>query len=138
MANASGGQAEQPSNLNTDQVSLDFDSLIENDKNSKWIVCKFCRSKILRPTSAEFIEKEFFLPNMHQKTELCVENPEGLTLTKHWMVENMMTFENVGFSKTVNSIKYLTCADCEIGPIGWHDIQDRKLSYVSLERVNYE
>lgn len=58
MDNANGGQAEQPSNLSNKDQDLDIDSLVENDKNSKWIVCKFCGSKILRPTSAEFIEKE--------------------------------------------------------------------------------
>jgi DNA-directed RNA polymerase subunit RPC12/RpoP len=58
MASASGEKEEQPSDQQDDQVKQDFDSLIENDKNSKWIVCKFCGSKILQPTAAEFIEKE--------------------------------------------------------------------------------
>ena len=31
----------------------------------------------------------------------------------------MFDFDNVGFSKTVDDCKFLTCADCEIGPIGY-------------------
>lgn len=45
-----------------------------------------------------------------------------------------MTFYNVGFSNTVGSTKYLTCADCETGPIGYYDIPS-KISYVALSRV---
>lgn len=75
---------------------------------------------------------------MHQKTKVCLENPEGDELIKHWMVKGMMTFENVGFSHTVKNIKYLTCADCEIGPIGWHDIQEPTNFYVAVDRVNHQ
>jgi hypothetical protein len=48
----------------------------------------------------------------------------------------MFQFENVGFSKTVGNYKYLVCADCEIGPIGWHCI-DSKESYVADQRVKH-
>ena len=44
---------------------------VETSQNSKWIVCKLCQSKVLRPESAQFIEKEVqvccryvFLPMM--------------------------------------------------------------------------
>ena len=36
----------------------------------------------------------------------------------------MMDFENVEFSNTVNNIKYLCCADCEVGLIGFHMIHN--------------
>ena len=57
-------------------------------------------------------------------------------ITKCWLVSDMFHFENVGFSKTVGNFKYLTCADCEVGPIGWHCI-DSKLSYVADQRVQH-
>ena len=38
-----------------------------------------------------------------------------------WMVKDMMEFENIGFSRDKDGIKYLICADCEIGPLGWFD-----------------
>lgn len=64
--------------------------------------------------------------------------PSGDTLSKFWLVEDMFHFENVGFSKTVDqTVKYLICADCERGPIGWHDISNRQEYFVSAERVKY-
>lgn len=57
--------------------------------------------------------------------------------SRYWLVEDMMTFENVGFSKTVNGIKYLVCADCEIGPIGYQDTKNLKYLYVAVSRVKY-
>ena len=46
----------------------------------------------------------------------------------------MFHFENAGFSNTVGEYKYLTCADCEMGPIGWHCLRT-KLSYIADQRV---
>lgn len=48
----------------------------------------------------------------------------------------MFHFENVGFSKPVGNVKYLVCADCEMGPIGWH-YTDSKLCYVADQRVKH-
>lgn len=61
----------------------------------------------------------------------------GDTLQDHWLVENMYAFENVGFTKNIGNIKYLVCADCEIGPIGWHCTDDTKSFYVALDRVDH-
>jgi hypothetical protein len=50
----------------------------------------------------------------------------------------MFDFDNVGFSKTVDdTTKFLTCADCEIGPIGYQDLETSKC-YVALCRVKHE
>ncbi|VDM70181.1 unnamed protein product [Strongylus vulgaris] len=45
----------------------------------------------------------------------------------------MYDFENVGFTNSVDGMKYLTCADCEYGPIGFLDV-DTKIHYVSPAR----
>ena len=64
--------------------------------------------------------------------------PTGDTLTQFWLVADMFHFENVGFSKTVDGrTKYLICADCERGPIGWHDLDNRTEFLVAAERVQY-
>lgn len=111
-----------------------FENEIENGKNVKSVKCKFCSSKILNPTSAEFTNSEFSLPLMRQKKS---ENSiESETISLFWVVNDMYTFENVGFSNTVGNTKYLICADCEAGPIGYHDIATRK-SYVALTRVQH-
>lgn len=63
---------------------------------------------------------------------------DGETLSDFWVVNNMYTFDNVGFTNTVGTIKYLICADCEVGPIGMHDINDKTAFYLAVERVRYE
>lgn len=65
------------------------------------------------------------------------ENAEGRTY--FWHLGNMMDFENVGFSKTVDTTKYLSCADCDAGPIGYHDTQsDPKEFLVNVRRARYQ
>ncbi|XP_067140569.1 guanine nucleotide exchange factor MSS4 [Centruroides vittatus] len=115
------------------QSSLADINLTKDSKNQQTIICQRCSSKILKPNNATYVEIEHFLPFMHRKSSRS-EVHEGETLQEFWCVDDIYTFENVGFSNTVGSIKYLTCADCEIGPIGWHDLSTRK-SYVSPQRV---
>lgn len=80
---------------------------------------------------------QIFLPFMKKKTELQKPS-DGETLKSHWLVDDMYTFENVGFSNTVNGIKYLICADCEIGPVGWHSTDAKNEFYIALDRVLQE
>lgn len=65
---------------------------------------------------------------------------DGTVLTESvkdfWQVDDIYHFYNVGFSNTVGDTKYLTCADCDAGPIGYHDIPS-KISYVALSRVKH-
>ena len=75
-----------------------------------------------------------FLPFMHKKSEQQAPG-DGETVKECWLVTDMFTFENVGFSNTVGTTKYLICADCEIGPVGWHDVEDKQAFYIALNRV---
>ncbi|XP_057292059.1 guanine nucleotide exchange factor MSS4-like [Hydractinia symbiolongicarpus] len=107
-------------------------------KNTKLIVCKICGSKILRQNTCSIAKNEFPLPYMKSKDKDGNSLNDKLENTsRYWLVEDMMTFENVGFSKTVNGIKYLVCADCEIGPIGYQDTKNLKYLYVAVSRVKY-
>ena len=64
--------------------------------------------------------------------------PSGDTPTDFWLVKDMFDFDNVGFSNTVNGReKYLICADCEVGPIGWHDTTNKTEYFVAADRVQY-
>ncbi|KAK3761143.1 hypothetical protein RRG08_022547 [Elysia crispata] len=104
-------------------------------QNKTRIFCQRCPSLVLSPKQAKLVKKEFFLPNMFQKND---HTPiEGVTLNDFWLVTNMMTFDNVGFSKAVDNIMYLICADCEMGPIGWHSIDDKKAYYIAVARVKH-
>ena len=43
------------------------------------------------------------------------------------------------FSKSKDGIKYLTCADCEVGPLGYHDPNQKPLRFlIAASRVKYE
>uniref|UniRef100_A0A2K6EMR1 Guanine nucleotide exchange factor MSS4 n=1 Tax=Propithecus coquereli TaxID=379532 RepID=A0A2K6EMR1_PROCO len=86
-----------------------------------------------------FSSPQLFLPSMRKKPALADgSNPDGDLLQEHWLVDDMFIFENVGFTKDVGNIKFLVCADCEIGPIGWHCLDDKNSFYVALERVSHE
>lgn len=119
---------------------MDRATLVSEDgKNIKAVVCQRCGSKVLSAGSAQFEEREIFLPSMRKKTNSTQSDGsvDGDTVTAHWVVGDIFDFENVGFTKGVGNIKYLICADCEIGPIGWHFIDEKRSYYVSLERVNH-
>lgn len=80
---------------------------------------------------------QMFLPHMKKKSE-SQSATDGENLLYYWLVNDMFTFENIGFSNTVGTTKYLICADCEIGPVGWQDIRNPKEIYVALDRVKHE
>ena len=62
----------------------------------------------------------------------------------------MFDFDNMGFTNTVEHIKFLSCGDCEViaqcnrlemiylqnqvGPLGYHNLQTKK-SYLALARL---
>ncbi|KAK9404646.1 guanine nucleotide exchange factor MSS4 [Crotalus adamanteus] len=108
-------------------------------RNRKAVLCQRCGSRVLLPGAATFTRRELFLPAMKKKTALVTNSDlEGDVLQDHWLVEDMFSFENVGFTKDVGNVKFLICADCEIGPIGWHCLDDKKSFYVALDRVSHE
>lgn len=79
---------------------------------------------------------QYDLPLMHQKNSRAPGEIEKETLSGFWVVEDMMTFENIGFSNTLDRTKFLICCDCEMGPVGYHNI-DTRVSYVALSRVRH-
>ncbi|XP_033113337.1 guanine nucleotide exchange factor MSS4-like [Anneissia japonica] len=116
---------------------LNIEDLVADNKNSKTLKCLRCGSTILRPDNATYQKKEIFLPHMKKKKANQAAT-DGETLSDQWRIEGMYTFENVGFTNAVNNIKYLICADCEVGPIGWYDQSDANNFYVAMERVQHE
>lgn len=78
---------------------------------------------------------------MHQKKKPNQSQPqpqemETENLKHFWKVKDMFTFENIGFSNTVETAKYLICADCEMGPVGYFDIISKEC-FVALKRVKH-
>ncbi|XP_050305800.1 guanine nucleotide exchange factor MSS4 homolog [Anthonomus grandis grandis] len=115
--------------------SGNYESEIEEGKNKRPVKCKFCSSVILTPSSASFATLQFDLPLIKQ-TKGDQTSPETENTSLFWAVTSPFIFHNVGFSNTVGNTKYLTCADCEAGPIGYHDIPSQ-MSYVALTRVSH-
>ncbi|XP_014662176.1 PREDICTED: guanine nucleotide exchange factor MSS4-like [Priapulus caudatus] len=125
-------------NSNQMPISDDVKALLTDARtNNKSVCCERCDSVVLKAGDASLSQVEFFLPHMKKKTEN--QRPgDGETLREFWLVGDMCTFENVGFSNTVETTKYLTCADCEVGPIGWCDVRDRTKFYVAVDRVSHK
>ncbi|GAB0098376.1 Guanine nucleotide exchange factor MSS4 homolog [Sergentomyia squamirostris] len=122
--------------METDSQVINYSDEVENEKNKRKIECKFCKSTILRANCAHFTNQQFALPLMKQSKISRTEEAQVEELSDFWMVDDMFTFENIGVSHTVNNMKYLVCADCEMGPVGYHHIPSKK-SYVALSRVKH-
>lgn len=83
------------------------------------------------------LQFQFKLPLMHQKQTKTADELESEEYKEFWIIDDMFTFENIGFSHQVGNYKYLICADCEMGPVGYHDIETKKC-YIALKRVKHE
>ncbi|KAH9281655.1 Guanine nucleotide exchange factor MSS4 -like protein [Echinococcus granulosus] len=109
--------------------------------NDEVICCPRCPCVIFREKTAFSTNEEFSLPIIAKKSELQQHSgsfPQK-TESHFWTVERMTDFENVGFCNTVEGIKYLICADCEIGPLGYHDTHSaaggQPLFHIAVSRV---
>jgi hypothetical protein len=125
------------------------------ERNPQTIVCSFCDDIILRPQTAILTNKPTLLPQMYNvknsstdtdNNRLSINGNDHIcdSVESFWLVYDMFTFENVGFSNTVNNqTKYLVCANCERGPIGFSPInpstrQLEKEFYVAIDRIKYK
>lgn len=89
-------------------------------------------TKLVLIYCVDFFQHE--LPTITQNVKSASTITE--TVTAFWKVDDMFTFDNIGFSNTVGTTKYLACADCDAGPVGYHDL-NTKISYVALCRIEY-
>ena len=109
----------------------------DNTKNIKQLICQYCPSKILPPNMGSYEDEKEFELQIVKKSDDGVIHIAKEKLSQFYRVEDMFDFDNVGFSKTVDEVKYLICADCEAGPIGFHDLSTKK-SYVALSRMKQQ
>jgi hypothetical protein len=101
-------------------------------KNKTNLACPKCKCVVFA------VSKAFKQKN----TSKIVLNPikkdveEGTIPEEIWTCSSMMDFENIGFSKPVDGIKFLVCADCELGPLGFHDPTELPLTFnIAHDRV---
>lgn len=64
----------------------------------------------------------------------CSNSEDCEELSTFLLIEDIFHFENISFSKTVDNTKFLACCDCDIGPVGYQDL-DSNLCYLALDRV---
>ena len=105
-------------------------NVAEGDEN-KLITCPRCPSKICLPGAATFVIID------KKMGKFKVGGPEEEVIKNFWRLGSLMSFENIGVSHIKDNTKFLSCADCEVGPIGWHDINDKTKFYIAAERVRY-
>jgi len=119
---------------------LDTKDLVDEEGfNIQGIKCKYCSSKIIPPKTAKYLEMSEKGYQLHiAKAKADPDKSEYEELKQFWVVSDMFDFDNVGFSHTVEGVKYLVCADCERGPIGYHDTNGgNKNCHVALARVTH-
>ncbi|XP_017016123.1 guanine nucleotide exchange factor MSS4 homolog [Drosophila takahashii] len=112
----------------------DFSDQIVDGKNKSNVRCQFCNSLMLKAQEGTFSAEEVEVPLMMQKQDRTADSLNSEPLKDFWLVKDMMTFENIGFSHTVDGRKFLVCADCERGPVGYHDLTTRHC-FLALKRV---
>ncbi|CAG0884469.1 unnamed protein product, partial [Cyprideis torosa] len=125
--------ADPPSCNSSSEASV----LTADGKNCVTVKCKHCGSKILPPNFGTWVVLTERIPEPEQKT---VTTEVGETESEEfgvWKVENIFHFDNMGFSNAVGNRKYLACADCEMGPVGFMDTGDQTC-FVYHQRITYE
>lgn len=130
-------------NAESSEISSEMKDLIGPDgTNSKLMTCPYCPSKILLAGKGKYHQEDFYLHVPYKKNEPGAV--EGETLKDHWMIDDQFKFENVGVTRqvpagstTTREFKYLTCAECERGPLGISFLDNPKVFYVSHARVKY-
>ncbi|KAI8370794.1 guanine nucleotide exchange factor MSS4-like protein [Choanephora cucurbitarum] len=110
----------------------------ESGKNAADVLCPkpTCNCIILRKNAATLVEGDGSKLTLPASSVSMADLPQDSD-THFWHMTSMMDFENVGFSTTVGTIKYLSCADCDLGPIGYHDTTNPKEFVVSIQRARY-
>uniref|UniRef100_A0A914ZPD2 Guanine nucleotide exchange factor MSS4 n=1 Tax=Parascaris univalens TaxID=6257 RepID=A0A914ZPD2_PARUN len=121
-------QAHSPPDNNQEQADL-----VADDRNALSVRCSTCGCMILAAKAAEYVtQKPFQLPLCRQKKNMTTVEKE--TLTEWWSVKGAFDFENIGFTNASDGVKYLVCADCEVGPVGFL-CPETHTHFVALSRV---
>jgi hypothetical protein len=102
--------------------------------NNEKLKCKFCNSTVLSEKVGSMIyDRSLDIPFMVQKKDFTEAQKENLT--KFCVVQKVFDFDNVGVTRSHEGSVYLTCSECEMGPIGLKDPNSEQY-LVAIERVS--
>jgi len=105
--------------------------IIEDGKNRLGVECPHCNSRILNEKMGDYLKQEMQIPQPNCKEE----NFE--TLDEFWKVTPILSFENIGMTKpSASGTRYLTCSDCERGPLGIFDAPS-DTAFIAIARVKH-
>ncbi|GAA5973050.1 hypothetical protein JCM11641_000385 [Rhodosporidiobolus odoratus] len=122
-----------------------------------------CRCLLLRKGTGRWVRShpsDFELPALPRPISSSTSVPPPSSpphQSGYWSIPSPLSFENIGFSRNAAppsssspspspqshtssvpaTIKYLTCADCDHGPLGWHDTEGRDLG-IEVQEENEE
>ncbi|BGP51237.1 hypothetical protein JCM10450v2_007166 [Rhodotorula kratochvilovae] len=139
------GDVRSPGRLLTRAGGLDALVDKETGTNTADLYCPRaeCRCLLLRRGAGKLVRahaSDFELPALPRP--ISAPAPAPTPPQGYWSVSSPLAFENIGFSRNAAppssssptpvpaagaTIKYLTCADCDHGPLGWHDTEGRDL-----------
>ncbi|KAG2127985.1 Mss4-like protein [Suillus clintonianus] len=104
-----------------------------------------CGSVILKAgigrwVESESVELDITEKSLHPDLQALPAPP---ATTQWWLVTpNVMDFENIGFTRPVQQdvaakkLKFLICAECDLGPLGWCE-EGGKEFWLACSRVGY-
>lgn len=116
----------------------------DNLTNSKDIFCQ-CKTLILKANHAKLILPTKNMLEYETKLNFLQRDDKTFKNLKrgcYWLVDDMYKFEQIGYTKEItttnissetqedksdessincNSLRYLICAECNLGPLGWSD-----------------
>lgn len=111
-------------------------SVNDKGKNGRNIVCPFClKSMVILANAGVHVKMETFLPHPNATNE-----SEGGIVHDMFKLTSKMDFENITVKRPVvnQPFRYLTCGDCESGPLGiTYDKDNNRIFYISHDRVRY-
>ncbi|KAH8109495.1 acyl-CoA N-acyltransferase [Phellopilus nigrolimitatus] len=124
-----------------------IDDVVAADSNKYDLLCprEGCACIILKKNVGKLVKKDVveLEPSGKAPSSLLAPLPPVGDKTRCWLIRpNPMAFENIGFSKAVGQasegprMKLLSCADCDLGPLGWCFEGGSEYWLVS-ERVGY-
>ena len=104
-------------------------------QNARALHCLLCHTVVLNPlTAAHHTATQHTLPPFPATAAAAAVSGEH-----SWLVDDQMTFENVGVTRGVEGgVRYLVCGNCDGGPIGCVYAEAPQAFYVLHGRIQYK